>query len=314
LRSKIDEEPTMSVSISVVVPTRNRPDQVPGCVESILANGGDDYDVVVVDQSDDDATERALKALLEDPRVSYVHSDERGVAKARNLGWRSSTGSLILYTDDDCRVPPGWVEGLRASLAGDERTSIVFGRVIVPADVSNGEFAASFEPVDAVHDGDLPGPDEPWGISANMLVRSSVLEQLGGFDDALGAGGRFKSAAETDLMIRAVAAGYRVRDVQEPKVLHYGVRGVDEAPKLVRGYAFGLGAAFTKHLRLGTRPGRFLLPRWLVFFSFRAGKNLLRRRRPVGIGFLKGLLQGAWGSRHTAIDRSTGRYILGAGR
>ena len=303
----------MSPSISVVVPTRNRPDQVPGCVESILANGGDDYDVVVVDQSDDDATERAMKALLEDPRVTYVHSDERGVAKARNLGWRSSSSSIIIYTDDDCRVPPGWVEGLRASLAGDERTSIVFGRVVVPSEVSNGEFAASFEPVDAVHDGDLPGPSEPWGISANMLVRSSLLEQLGGFDDALGAGGRFKSAAETDLMIRAVAAGYRVRDVQEPKVLHYGVRGIEEAPQLVRGYAFGLGAAFTKHLRLGTRPGRFLLPRWIMFFSIRAGRNALRRRRHVGFGFLKGLVLGAWGSRHTAIDRSTGRYILGSG-
>src|SRR5437879_1289197 len=59
---------TMTPGISAVVPTRNRPDHAAPCAGSILSNPGDDFELLIVDQSDDDASERALAVYAGDPR------------------------------------------------------------------------------------------------------------------------------------------------------------------------------------------------------------------------------------------------------
>jgi len=63
----------MSDRLSVVVPTRNRPDHAAECAKAILAGGGFD-ELILVDQSDGDETEKALKA----PGVRCLRSNLRG--------------------------------------------------------------------------------------------------------------------------------------------------------------------------------------------------------------------------------------------
>jgi hypothetical protein len=140
------------------------------------------------------------------------------------------------------------------------------------------------------------------------------MDHLGGFDPALGPGGAFKAAGgeDSDMLVRAVAAGYKVLDADHPPVLHLGLRSAEEARDLVPSYAFGIGAAYAKHLRLGTRPGKALLVQWSWRYVWGAVKNLALRRRPLGLNFLKQLLLGAWSARRVPIDRSTGRFSVAA--
>lgn len=74
--------------MSVVLSTRNRADDAVSCVQSILANEGFD-ELVVVDQSDSNATERAL-SVFDDSRLQYVASSTRGVTTSRNVGAAST--------------------------------------------------------------------------------------------------------------------------------------------------------------------------------------------------------------------------------
>jgi GT2 family glycosyltransferase len=296
--------------VSVVIPTRNRPQHFPDCVEAVLANDDGVFEVIVVDQSDDDATAKALAEILATcPQVRYYRQSERGVARARNLGWRSTDAPLIAYTDDDCRVPPSWISSLRLLLADKHHCGIVFAGVHLRDDVGEGEFGSSFTPTSIVYDGVLPGPKQPWGISANMLVKSDVLEQLGGFDEALGAGGLFRSGAESDLTIRATGRGYMILHSPGPSVLHLGVRDAASARGLMAGYAFGMGATLTKHLRLRSRPGATQLPRWIAHYVGTVATNLALGRRPLRVVWLEGLLRGAYASFRKPIDRHTGLYL-----
>ena len=87
--------------VSVVVPTRGRPDLVVRAVRSALAQSVREIEVVVVADGPDDATTRALQALGDPRLVVEVLPEPRGVGAARNAGVRIARGRWIAFLDDD---------------------------------------------------------------------------------------------------------------------------------------------------------------------------------------------------------------------
>jgi glycosyltransferase involved in cell wall biosynthesis len=294
--------------VSVVLPTRDRPQHVPACVASILACAGR-FELLVVDQSADPATGDALKPYTADPRLRYVRSADVGVSTARNTGIGLATGALIAFTDDDCRVAPDWIERLERAFQGTPDTAIVCGRVRLPEGWSQVGYAAGFEPRRRVYKGSLPPPEYDWGISANMTVRRDVFEQLGAFDVLLGAGAPMRSGAETDLLYRAWRAGLTVVNAAEVEVLHLGIRRHGaEARALWRGYAIGTGAVFVKHARLRDGVALRLYFRWLWPALARNVHSLVRLERHTGLVFTLGFLSSVAISFRYQVDRRTGMY------
>src|SRR5262249_36355071 len=100
--------PATPPRISVLVCTRNRGGRIAPCVRSILARPGADMELLVVDQSADEETRRGLEGIR-DPRLRYLRTPTRGLARARNVGIRASSGPIVLFTDDDCIAEPDWV-------------------------------------------------------------------------------------------------------------------------------------------------------------------------------------------------------------
>jgi GT2 family glycosyltransferase len=131
-----------------------------------------------------------------------------------------------------------------------------------------------------------------------MGVRRAVWQALGGFDEALGAGGRFRAADDGDFAIRAQAAGYFVYETPELWVTHHGLRSKAEALDLARAYAFGTGAMMAKHVRCRTPFALRLLGgmawNWLrggIHPAARIDEGLHRRLRLAA--FVQGLAAGA---------------------
>ena len=88
-------------SVSVVIPTRDRPELVARAVASATAQTVTDLEVVVVVDGPDPATESALAAIT-DPRLRViVNPTSRGAAEARNIGTRAATGGWVAFLDDD---------------------------------------------------------------------------------------------------------------------------------------------------------------------------------------------------------------------
>lgn len=289
--------------ISVVVSTRNRPSDAIECARSILANQGDDFDLLVVDQSDDHLTGDGLAELSKDPRFRYIRSDTRGLSRSRNVGIESTSAPVIAFTDDDCRVPADWIACWLKVFAGSPAAGIIYGRVTAPDDVDGSHrYAATFEPTTREHHNAFPAPDEPWGIGANMAFRRTLFDRLGKFDPLLGAGATFPAAEEYDLTIRALAAGMMVVHAAEVSVLHLGVREREVASKLVRGYGVAIGATLAKHVRLGTKDGGRLLASWVATHGAGALRNAVTGRRPTNLGFVGALLLGIVRSCREPID------------
>ncbi len=87
--------------VTVVIPTRNRPDMVTRAVESALAQTYEALEVIVIIDGPDPETESRLGTIA-DPRLVVIPLQKnRGAAGARNLGVERAKGSWIAFLDDD---------------------------------------------------------------------------------------------------------------------------------------------------------------------------------------------------------------------
>ena len=181
---------------------------------------------------------------------------------------------------------------------------MLFGTTELPPDNGAMAYAARFEPSARTEFcGSLPDIRGQWGVGANMAFRRRVFDDVGGFDELLGAGAALCAGEETDLTIRALARGFKAVFTPHVCVLHLGVRQGADATQLMRGYGIGLGAALAKHQRLRTRGARDLLLLALKHHAGRSFRNLLRGDRHPGFGLTVAILLGALRSHRLGIDR-----------
>jgi GT2 family glycosyltransferase len=119
---------------------------------------------------------------------------------------------LVAFTDDDCEPAPGWVDALAAAAADAD---LVAGPVRPhPDDIADGLWART---VTAEQPGFYPG--------CNLLVRTALLERVGGFDEGL------RGGEDTDLAWRVREAGGRAAWAADGLVWH-AVRPVSFAEQL----------------------------------------------------------------------------------
>jgi glycosyltransferase involved in cell wall biosynthesis len=267
------------------------------------------FEVRVVDQSENDATEVAVKQVADDSRVKYVRSATVGLSAALNRGIENASGEIIAITGDDCEVHADWLSELTSPFVTDPRIGIVFGSVLPgPHDSSRG-FVPAYEQRNAmlacsVREAHLVG-----GTSASMGLRKSVWDALGGFDEMLGVGSPLRAAEEVDLTMRALLGGFGVYQTPRAAVVHQGFLPWDELRTLIQRNWYGTGAAFAKSLKHdGVRalPGLARLGRrWLSGWVSPVTASLgCPRRWAILAAFVSGFAAGFM----TPIDRSSGHY------
>jgi len=296
--------------MTVVISTRNRGDSVLRTIRTILLNGHPNCEVRIVDQSDDDVTERSLRPLLDNPCICYVRSATKGLSTGRNLGIRDAQSELIALTDDDCEVPSDWLRELVAAFAVDRRIGIVFGNVLPgPHDRSKG-FVQAYVRTEPFLARSVCDKNQVEGTSACMGIRRSVWQLLGGFDEMLGLGAPLMSAEETDLTIRALLAGFFVYETPRVAIVHHGFQSFEKSLTLVHRNWYGTGAVFVKHLKGGQFslvPLLFRLAwRWVfgrsrVASSLRPHSHRLLRLAAFARGFAAGAT--------IPLDGTTGHFM-----
>jgi outer membrane protein assembly factor BamB/glycosyltransferase involved in cell wall biosynthesis len=120
--------PMRAPSVTVVIITKDRPDDLRDCLSSLAVQTSFPREIVVVDSSRTDATEKLCAALSDKPiKIRYRHEPRPGFPVARNLGLWLAPDQWVAFTDDDCIVDRDWVtriqEGIQrhpdaAALAG----------------------------------------------------------------------------------------------------------------------------------------------------------------------------------------------------
>lgn len=179
-----------AVDVSVVVPTYRRPQLVARMVSALEAQTLplERFEVLIVDNGSGDETSAIVERLAgRTPlRLRPLRIDvNRGPAPARNLGWRSSRGEYVAFTDDDCVPRPDWLEqGLRSCRASPD-LGVLQGATLRPADApKRGPLTLCREILSR----------SPYFEGCNVFFPRHVLEQTGGFDETYPFGGEDTAA------------------------------------------------------------------------------------------------------------------------
>jgi GT2 family glycosyltransferase len=247
-------------AVSIVVPTRDRPDYLRVALDSLAAQDFDEpYETLVIDDAS-----RTPVAHPSGRRVVRQDSPQ-GPNAARNTGIGMAQSDLIVLVDDDVYAPPGWLRALVEGARRHPDAAVVGGpiraRLEGPAPRSCGREQAPITTLDL-------GPEDAetklvW--SANMILRRSAFDLAGPFDESFSTGGD-----EEEWLRRLSAAGGRIFYVADAGLDHR--RAGDDARLRSRNVG-----AYDR--RRGTAPG---LPQELRVLAG-CGWHAVRRGCPQGL-------------------------------
>ena len=246
-------EPADVPRATVAICTRDRPDDLVKCLESMSRLPDDGQEVLVVDSCS--ATDATALVANNAPRVRYVRADRPGLDVARNVALREARNEIVAFCDDDARVDRHWLRALLPSFTNPCVLAVTGLTMPVELETPAQEWFETFSPfgrgfrrklydvrtVDALNAGAL-------GAGANMALRRDVFSLVGEFDEALDAGTATRSGGDTDMFRRILAGGYQV--VYEPSALswHRHRRTWPELVDVEYGYGVGVYAGFAAAL------------------------------------------------------------------
>jgi glycosyltransferase involved in cell wall biosynthesis len=188
------------VLCSVVIPSYNRADFLPACVESVRRSGLQQAEIVLVDDGSTDETPEVVRRL--GPGIRYLYQPNGGEASARNVGIRHSRGRYVAFLDSDDQWLSGGHQALVEFLEQHPEVKVGFGDALI------GSAKADYRSMSATfgHDGfrpqtlrELPGGfrvldgramfcylTHRIGISVcTFVVRRTALLAAGGFDETI---------------------------------------------------------------------------------------------------------------------------------
>ena len=238
------------LTASVVICTRDRPDDVRKALLAVSRLAHQGHEVIVVDNAPSSAaTQRVVEEF---PAVRYVCEPRRGLNAARNRAAREATGHILAFTDDDAVVEPEWLDGLLANFA-DSRVMCATG-LTLPIELETEaqelfeehcSFCRGFRR--RIFDGQCDNPFAvgPVGAGANMAIRRELLTLVGQFDERLDAGTPARSGGDHEMFARILCAGYRIAYDPAAVSWHRHRRTRAEVFETVFGYGVGVYAMWT---------------------------------------------------------------------
>lgn len=200
--------------VSVVIPAFNAARTIQETLLSVSQQNYRALDIIVVDDGSTDETAALVRDHLRaDPRGRLVQKPNGGIASARNEGIRASRGAFVAFIDaDDLWHPTKIRKQIEALLCASADTALVYspcrvidaeGKVIhsLQRFCVNGWVLHRHFHTNIV------------GSGSSILVRKSVLEEVGGFDPCLREAGA--EGCEDLLLQLRIAARYRFSEVSE---------------------------------------------------------------------------------------------------
>lgn len=125
-------QPTFHPLISVVVPFYNLEAYAKRCVDSLIAQTYDNFELVLVDDGSMDDTPAILDSYGAFQHVKVLHFENGGLSAARNRGVAAAGGEFITFVDGDDYVSPRYLEFLVGGIGNESNVLVVSIEHVVP--------------------------------------------------------------------------------------------------------------------------------------------------------------------------------------
>ena len=163
------------MNATVVVVTYNRASILTHCVEKLLKQSADYYEIIVIDDGSTDFT-RDIMGKIADKRFRYFRNEEKkGQPYARNRGIKNSKGDIIIFVDSDVLVGENFVRD-HINLQKKREKLIVQGMVRHIHKID--DYGKANWKIDGLCLAGL--------ITQNVSVKKKHLVEVGGFDESFG--------------------------------------------------------------------------------------------------------------------------------
>jgi glycosyltransferase involved in cell wall biosynthesis len=319
--------------ITVVIATRNRAALLRETLAALAAqtDPGCPFEIIVADNGSTDDTAAVVAAAAASAPVLYIHEPRPGKSHALNTAVARARGDLLVLTDDDVLPSARWLAAYARTFA-DPAVDFAAGRILPlweappPRWMSPALYGVLAVPdggaerraiARGVHDDIMP-------LGANMAVRRSVVERVGGWNTDLGKlQGTLRTGEDHEFSLRMIDGGCRGAYDPEASVRHRVPRERLRLAYFARWF-FDNGAIEAGLEHDHPTSDRYLLnvPRYLwrrigvSIASAAAGAATLDVRRAIAglmqaIWFV-GYLRGRWTRRGNAVAAAGRAAISGA--
>ena len=300
--------------VTVLIATRDRPASLRRCLASLSRLSYRPFTVLVVDNAvTGEETQRVVREACRDGLdVTWVREPLAGLSTAHNAGLGLVDTSIVAITDDDVEVDPDWLSALVDTFQRNPDAGAVTGLIyparldtVTQARAEGNGLGKGFSERRFDLDRDRPSDRlfpllvGDCGSGANIAIRRDALQELGGFDLALGAGspsaGGDDLAVMHDLLVRGMAIVYQPAAV----VRHHHPDDPRALARQAKGYGRGLGAYLVR-CALQDPDGATILRRAIPAGMARLVSQSAKvapgagRRRGHSMVHLAGLLSGPW--------------------
>jgi glycosyltransferase involved in cell wall biosynthesis len=268
---------------SLIVATKGRTTDVGAFLESLKHQHTTDFEVIIVDQNEDDRLQPIIAPYQVDFSIIWLRSAIANSSHARNLGIAAAQGEILAFPDDDCLYPDALLPRVDQHFAATPALGLLSGPARAPGGaLGSGRWSA--------HSG-VPDYRNVWTciIEFNMFVCRATLPPLLRFDEELGVGARFGSAEGVDLAITLKRAGAVLFYDFDLYVIHPDKALTAVAVQRAYIYGTGFGRVLRKHMEVIPK---ITILRYLV--------------RPLG-GMLFAVLQARWLPAHYYLQTLRGR-------
>ncbi|HEX4734152.1 MAG TPA: glycosyltransferase [Thermoleophilaceae bacterium] len=202
------------MSISVVIPTLNRPDALPRTLDALAGQTFEDFEVVVVEDAKNEAP--ITNANLD---IRTLRAAAPGASHARNTGWRAAVNPVVLFLGDDI-IPSRELLARHAALHAEHPQDDVgvLGHVEWARELKRTAFMVWLDHGIQFNYPSILGTEAGPGhlYTANVSLKRTALERVGGFDAE-----RYPFLYEDiDLGVRLFEQGFRLIYEREASAEH----------------------------------------------------------------------------------------------
>ncbi|MNX64489.1 putative glycosyltransferase EpsH [compost metagenome] len=206
----------MDISLSLIVPVYNRPQEVEELLNSLSHQSNKHFEVLIVEDGSSVPCNDVVAKYAPVLDVSYYHKPNSGPGQSRNYGAERAKGNYLVFLDSDCVIPPDYIKAVLDSL-NHQYVDAFGGPDAAHEDFTDFQKAINYAMTSIITTGGIRGGGEKmdkfFPRSFNMGYSKEVFERTGGF-------AKIRFGEDIDMSIRILSNGFKTRLIKEAFVYH----------------------------------------------------------------------------------------------